>query len=151
MKKELAEQILSNVKNGAYINIHMARSAETYKKLGELNIMKDTTSVVRLGVHYSRIQDEKIQSKVQAGEDTSHLPWGQWVEGSRYLIEHNGKFYLRCTVSRSPKHHSKVTYYKNGEIVEYADIESSLTAKEKNKNEELIFTISLDNIVSLGR
>lgn len=162
MEKLLTEQKLNSiVKNGAYINIHFARSCETYKKLGDLHITKDTEAIVRLGVTYSHIQDERVQSRVEAarmaaierGESEQvdrKLPWGQWVAGSKYLIEHNGKYYLRCTLSRSPKHHAKVTYMQDGNIVEYTQIENYLTAKEKSTNDDVIFVVPLENIISLG-
>lgn len=155
MKKEAVEKALSNVRNGSYVCLHMSRMAETYKKLGELNITKDTQCVVRLGVRYGKIQDGQLQArlaeKAAAGENINKLPWGEWVEGSRYLIKHKEQLYLRCTVSRSPKHHSKVQYYQNGKLVSRDDIEYALTASEKKTNDELIFTIPLDSILSLGK
>lgn len=161
MEKTVLERQLAKVRNGAYINIHFARKCETYKKLGDLGITKETSSVVRLGVAYSHIQDEKVQDRVKAAKarvlelgeayEPNKLPWGQWVQGSKYLIEHKGKYYLRCTLSRSPKHHPSVTYTQHGEAVGYDDIEQCLTASEKSKNNDVVFAIPVDSIISIGK
>lgn len=161
MEKTVLENKLANVHNGAYINIRFARKCETYKKLGDLDISKETESVVRLGVAYSHIQDEKVQDRVSAAKarvlelgeayEPNKLPWGQWVPGSKYLIEHKGKYYLRCTLSRSPKHHPHVTYTQHGKVVGYEEIEACLTASEKSKNGDVIFAIPLDSIISIGK
>lgn len=161
MEKTVLERQLQKVRNGAYINIRFARKCETYKKLGDLGITKETSSVVRLGVAYSHIQDEKVQERVSAAKarvlelgeayEPNKLPWGQWVPGSKYLIEHKGKYYLRCTLSRSPKHHPTVTYSRHGEVVGYEDIEQCLTANERSKNNDVVFAIPLDSIISIGK
>lgn len=162
MEKTLLMNKLNSIKNGTYINIHFARSCETYKKLGDLHIVKDTQAVIRLGIRYSHIQDDQVQARIQAARlaaiergdkesvDTK-LPWGHWVEGSKYLIEHNGRYYLRCTLSRSPKHRTKVTYTQGGEPVELEKIIDCLTAKEKNSNNDVVYVIPVENIISLGR
>lgn len=161
MEKIVLEKQLAKVRNGAYIKIHFVRKCETYKKFGDLGITKETSSVVRLGVIYSHIQDEKVQDRVKAAKarvlelgetyEANKLPWGQWVPGSKYLIEHKDKYYLRCTLSRSPKHRPSVIYAQHGEAVRYNDIEQCLTANEKSKNNDVVFVIPLDSIISIGK
>jgi len=115
-------------------------------------ITKITTTVCRLGVKYSHISSV-IEMNAVTGKINKldhELPWGTWE--NQYLIAHNDKSYLRITKSRSPKHKTVVSYYKNGVKIAPNSIQNITKSNNWGNTEDTpIFAIDINNILSLDK
>ena len=157
MEKTVIQSKLATIKNGAYTNITFVSDITPNKDNKDHKIQKVISAVVRLGVTYSHSQVESIQARKVADENgvplTEHLPWGEWDPECGYLIAHKGGFYLRCTVSRSPKHHRTVTYMLDGKEVSKEEIIPMTRASEwtPRDREEYVFNPKIENVLSLGK
>ena len=152
MKRNEITAKLQTIRNGAYTNITFISDVCSNKDYKDRKVQKIVSAVVRLGVQYSHIQVEEIQSRQKDGLSTEEkLPWGEWDIDCPYLISHKDNYYLRCTVSRSPNHHRKVRYLVDG--VEVTKEEAMLYTRpsEWNKKEEYVYNPKIDNILSLGK
>ena len=109
MNKQEIQNKLAAIRNGAYTNITFLSDITPNKDNKNHKIQKVVHAVVRLGVAYSHIQADSIQARNIVDENgaiiENKLPWGEWDPQCEYLIAHKDNYYLRCTVSRSPKHH----------------------------------------------
>lgn len=157
MKKNEVQNKLTAIRNGTYTNITFLSDIIPNKDNKEHKIQKIVSAVVRLGVAYSHIQAESVQSRQTIDEAGNpipeHLPWGEWDPDCKYLIAHKGNHYLRCTVSRSPCHRRTVRYFLDGvETTKEAIIPltraSEWTSRDK---EELVFNPKIENILALGK
>lgn len=152
MNKTILVNKLNTIRNGAYINISYVSDLTPNKDNQEHKIQKLITSVIRLGVAYSHINDESI--KERQNDNAEHkLPWGVWDEECPYIINHKGNSYLRCTISNSPYHHHIVEYLLDGVKVTKEDIANIVRESElKSSNKKLlIFNVNIKNIISLGK
>jgi hypothetical protein len=118
-------------------------------KKGYATAVKISTIQVRLGVGYDNIK--AVQVKRDRGElpsDNQGLPWGEWVIPN-FLLEHNGKQYLRCATINS-KMRVEPRYYRDGKEVSIDVIRGEALSSEFSKRESLdVFNIKLENIVSI--
>lgn len=148
------EEILNNLKkvrNGAYTKIRFISTITSNKNNKNKLVQKVTESVVRLGVTYAHIEVVKASGK-KKNEDNFGLPWGQWDPNCSYLIEHKGKYYLRCSTSRSPKHHANATYYIDGVECTKEEAAAVTNPGEWNNTKEMyVFTPNIENILALGK
>lgn len=157
MKKQEIQNKLATIRNGAYTNIMFLSDLTPNKDNKEHKIQKVVKAVVRFGVTYSHIDVESIQARpVIDGEGkpiTEQLPWGEWDLECGYLIAHKGTHYLRCTVSRSPKHHRKVSYLLDGQPISKEEIMPLTRASEwtPREREEYVFNPKIENILALGK
>lgn len=145
-KKVLAR--VKNNKRGTFKSAVWERPCKTKKAFNNMVIMKRTEAVVRLGIEYDNIQ--AVKDKKASGElpeQNQGLPWGEWALFP-YLISHKGNTYLRMTPSKTHKTH--VTYFVNGVVTPYENIENMLLASEKQKKDDIdVFSININNIISL--
>lgn len=156
MKKEDIKNKLAAIRNGAYTNITFLSDIISNKDNKEHKIQKVVSAVVRLGVTYSHINTAAIQERNAMLDDlgnpvTEKLPWGEWDPECRYLIAHKGNYYLRCTVSRSPKHQRSVKYLLDGVEVTKEDVMALTRASEWDRKEEFVFNPKIENILTLGK
>lgn len=65
------------------------------------------------------IDSALVEEKRETGNiETGELPWGQWFEGSKIIIEHKGNFYLRLTyLNANGKYSDKIYHYENGDEI----------------------------------
>jgi len=153
MEKALVLTIVSTMKKGTYQKITYTSDITSNKDNKERHVQKVVSSVVRIGIQYSHINVESIQSRKTSDSGTEQLPWGTWDIDCPFLIEHKGNYYLRCTVSRSPKHHPTVTYLVDGEPAT-KELAMSLTRASEwtpREKEEYVFNPKIQNILSLGK
>lgn len=69
---------------------------------------------------------ESFKESIASAESvTNELPWGNWFEGSKIIIEHTPKstgehgYYLRITyLNINGKHNEKIYHYENGDIID---------------------------------
>ena len=151
MQKAKIQKTLAKLHNGAYTNITFLSDLIPNKDNKDRKIQKLTKAVVRLGVTYSHINVGTIKAHT-AGADNNKLPWGEWDPECSCLIVHKGNYYLRCTVSRSPKHQRKTVYLLDGEVVTLEQIADLVRPSELNRDrEEYVFNPKIENILALGK
>lgn len=157
MEKQQIQNFVATNRNGAYTNIIFASDLTPNKDNKNHRIQKVISAVVRLGVKYSHIGVDSIQSRATVDENgnaiTEQLPWGTWDLDCPYLIEHKGNYYLRCTISRSPKHRRHVKYLLDGvevskEVVMPLTRASEWTPRDR---EEYVFNPKIENVLALGK
>lgn len=136
-KLELLNKI-KNVKKGSYIKL------KKIKNLGN-EIIKENELVVRLGINYNNISSN-------INKDNG-MRWGSWVKGlENFIIEYNGKYYLRVNSILNNKIKSKSKYLLNGIEVNKTDIVNLVKNKkdlEVSKG-SLVYNINIENILDLG-
>lgn len=154
MQKKELQNALAKLHKGSYTKITFISEMTPNKEHKDRKIQKMVSAVVRLGVAYSHINVESIQArKIDNSKSTDQLPWGEWDPECGYLITHKGNHYLRCTVSRSPKHHRSVSYILDGKVATKDQImdlvrPSELAPRDK---EEYVFNPKIENILALGK
>ena len=157
MEKKEIQNKLAEIRNGTYTNITFMSDIIPNKENKEHKIQKVISAIVRLGVTYSHIEAESIQARKVADENgtplTEQLPWGNWDPDCRYLIEHKGTYYLRCTTARNTKHRRYVKYLLDGVEVSKEEIIPLTRASEwtPREKEEYVFNPKIENILSLGK
>lgn len=140
---------LSNVQKGAYIVLEWCRNVKVLKGYEKANgttiVKKSCKGVFRLGVAYANLK-ENIE------KETGPLLYGHYVEGfPNYIIEHNGKFYLRITVSKNPNHKTKSTYTINGtETTKEFLQENKIISSSNSNNDLLVFNVNIEDITRIG-
>lgn len=140
MTLEQIKEFFKNYKKGTFIHIEFKTKKVLAKKYGEPLFEKETSGCYRLGLKYANLKANK--NKV-IGE----RPWGVNVEYlENYLLEHNGKYYLKVFTTH---HKSKSRYFINGEEIAKQELEEQYNYKSSKI--ESYMTISLDNILKLGR
>lgn len=131
-------------------------------------IVKVTDLTVRLGIRYSHIAPVAasiILSGVQSADANLELPWGQWDPECKYLIEHKGNYYIRCTniysqdieeipeELRSKKRRNRPTsrYYLNGVEISRDELKALGYLRDSywNDDNKLVWVYKLDEVVSI--
>lgn len=167
MEKEELLNALKKVHNGSYINIIYRSTLIPNRDNKDKKIEKIVSAVVRLGVAYSHINAESVVASRKYDENgkliPEKLPWGQWDPDCCYLINHTKEdkktkelkttSYLRCTVSRSPNHHSNIKYLLNGKEVSKEEIMPLTIGSEwtERKDELVVFVKPIEQVLSLGK
>lgn len=103
-------------------------------------VVKHTTGLVMLGYNYGKSVNNRLKNE---GKEESFqpesLPWGQWVDGSKCLIEHKGNYYVRFTYvnpkatiqTSSGMQEIKRTFIKSVYQLNHADIALNILDKVK--------------------
>jgi hypothetical protein len=122
---------------------------EVKVKKGKQPILKVSRFQARVGVNYDNMKS--VQEKRESGElpETNQgLPWGNW-KVFPYVIEHNGKDYVRFSKVNSNMK-TETHYYRNGNEISKEEVYQDCLASEKPKDTELdVFNIPVDNIIEL--
>lgn len=154
MNRTEIQNYLAKIRKGTYTNITFLSDIASNKDNKDHKIQKMVKAVVRLGVTYSHINVEPIQGRpVDNSQKQDHLPWGEWDPECDCLIAHKDNYYLRCTISRSPKHSRTITYLLDGKEVTREEIvglvrPSELAPRDK---EEYVFNPKIENVLALGK
>ena len=140
MTKELVLQAIENNKKGAFINVEYETTKKPLAKHKDSIIKKHSKGVYRLGIDYKNMA-------VNKDKQTGPMLYGAF-EIKNYLIEYNGKYYLRVYVSHNHKTESQWTL--NGEKVskQYL-IDNGYISNTKSQPVEC-FNISIENIIKIG-
>ena len=145
---------------------HMTKNPDG-TKTPNVDIVKVTEVTVRLGIRYSHIAPvaASIIASGLNGEANLELPWGQWDPECKYLIEHKGNYYLRCTniysgdvselsdTDRSKKRRNRPTsvYYLNGEKISKSALQALGYLKDSywKDDEKLVWVYNLNDVVDV--
>jgi hypothetical protein len=134
-------------KKGTIVTVTAQKSVKVKK--GRAPITKLSVFQARLGINYDNMAS--VKEKRDNGilpEQNQGLPWGNW-KVFPYVIEHNGKEYIRFSkVNSSMK--TKTHYYRNGIEITRDEVYNDCLASEKPKDTELdCFNIPADNIIEI--
>lgn len=150
--------VVPAIKNGTYTRLVIRRSLAKDLKAAhrDVDIVKESIVVARLGVRYSHIATV-AQNIIASGLDPKNidleLPWGEWDPECPYLIAHKGNYYLRCTHSKNPYQKPKARYFLNGAEISKAELQALGYLRDSywNKTEpEEVFNYNLADVVSIG-
>lgn len=148
---ELLEE-LKNVKKGSYRRIELVRQAHTLKS-SPVEITKRSIIVGRLGLNYKHIQDQELQQRLANPQEGAQQrsSWASKVENNDFLIVNNktGAYYLEVYTARNTKHKAKVSYMVDNKEVSKESIQDYLLSSEKRSNSTLVFSIPIENILSI--
>lgn len=153
-KQDLQNKLATNQK-GAYTNIMFLSDLASNKYNKNHKVQKVVKAVVRFGVAYSHINAESIRARLDRKDKAavSQLPWGEWDPECEYFITHKNTRYLRCTISRSPKHHCKVSYLLDGKPATLEQIMPLTRASEwgPHDREDFVYTPKIENVLAIGK
>lgn len=151
-------KIVPTIKNGTYVRITVKKSLDKDLKAAHrgVNIEKQQTVVVRLGVRYSHIASVAqsiLASGLNSTEIDLKLPWGEWDKDCQYLISHKENYYLRCTMAKIPNYKPKAQYYLEGKEISVHELQALGYLRDSywNKPEPSdVFNYNLADVVSIG-
>ena len=147
------KNIVKNTQRGSIHTITYAKELKTRKGVDD-TIMKVTTLQGRFGVEYDNIKSvQEAREDGSAPAENGGLVGAMVWDDHRYILknENTGKYQLRVTkCNRWP---SKVTYLKNGVVVEKKDIEP-LCLKSEFPNYSVskpapIFNIGVEKVLKI--
>lgn len=119
-------------------------------KKGQPAFFKASKFQARVGVNYENLATTKEgRNDGTLPEENAGLPWGKWV-AFPYLIEHNGKHYVRLTAFDGNKYPATFTD-ENGNVVDKDVVKAGALASEFKTTDDApsVFNIPLENIVSI--
>lgn len=153
MKKQvLINEINNKVVNGQFINIAYARALkrnELAKGYKDIEIIKQTNGVFRLGITYANMQRN-------VGRTIEPLPWGAWEKGfENFILEHtnkNGEYneYLRVYTNENKNLLPKTTYFMNGQEYTKEDLIQMGIINQPRFNNNGLFVINILDIITIG-
>lgn len=135
-------KLIETIKKGAFTKISQRTTKKPLAKYKDSTIEKYTDLVVRMGISFQNMKQN--QNRI-----TGPLPWGQWMAGyENYLIEHNGKVYLRLYTDDI--HSVKSVWYLNGKETTKQYLEENKIIGKKSSKDSHCYNILIDNIISIG-
>ena len=134
-------------RKGTIVTVKTQKAVKVKK--GRAPIKKLSVFQARLGVTYDNMAS--VKEKRENGilpEQNQGLPWGNW-KVYPYIIEHNGKEYIRFSkVNSSMK--NETHYYRDGIEISKDEMKIDALASEYNTKGELdCFNIPVDNIIEI--
>lgn len=140
MELTTLQTTLETLKKGTYTKITFqsvgTKKGYEYKKI--------TTMVVRLGIDYKNLSENKEKDTFGELKGKSHLDYNNYLLGGK-----DGKILLRVYPSKNPHHKTKTKYFLNGVEVSKLDYNKALDIKPRT-NGLLCFDVNISNIISLG-
>lgn len=148
MNLDTVQNVLTLAPKGANIVLEWTRSVKTRKGVTD-TILKSVQMVGRVGIEYDN--QKSVIEKRESGElpsENQGLPWGRW-EFYPYLIEHNGRHYVRLYNGTSKLTTPKATFTINGEIVKRDEIADKLLASELAEKSGDCFTCKIEDMTRI--
>jgi hypothetical protein len=148
MELATVQNVLTLAPKGANIVLEWTRSVKTRKGVTD-TILKSVRMVGRVGIEYDN--QKSVIEKRESGElpsENQGLPWGRW-EVYPYLIEHNGKRYVRLYNGTSKTVKPQATFTINGEIVKRDEIADKLLASELAEKSGDCFTCKVEDMTRI--
>lgn len=124
-----------NKKSAKFISLKTRKTEETKKKsrttmktlletFGTDSITKESELTVQLNANYENSVNNRLE---KAGEErdfvAEKLPYGEYVEGSKCLIKHDGKIYVRVYQTNSKLGKTARYFKSNGEELSKEHVE----------------------------
>lgn len=148
------------LKKGAYVKFSfksIKKALKAYEKEhGETTIEKYTEGIVRLGIDYRNTNTYR-QKCLTATPMASHpSPYDSPVSGYEHLLiktdkgDGNVSYKLKVFASKTASK-MKSKWYLNGEEVTEQDLDGIMCKQSKPSQDDfIVFTIKLDNLISIG-
>lgn len=140
---------IENILNKKGTIVTVTSEKQVKMKKGKEPVTKISVFQARLGVTYDNMVS--VQEKRDSGElpETNQgLPWGTW-KVFPYVIEHNGKDYVRFSKVNSG-FKSITKFFRNGIEISKDEVYQDCLASEKPKDNDLdVFNIPADNIIDI--
>lgn len=131
------------IKKGANYVIEYETEPSATRKAFAGRVKKCTTMVGRFGVKYANM-------KANEGKETGPMIWGEFKDDNNFIIEYNGKLYLRVTTSSLPNVKPKTIYLLDGEEITKENlIEMGALGNRKPTETPLVMNIKLENIINI--
>ena len=149
MELQQVKTAIKATPKGCNIVLEWTRPCKTRKGVQD-TLTKHVRMVGRMGVEYDNLNE--VQEKREGGDlpaVNAGLKWGTWLEYP-FLIQHNGKVYLRLYFGTSQTTFPKVSFFRNGVEVEKETIAPLLLASELTEKEGDCFTCSIENLERLN-
>ena len=138
---ELLEKI-SKVRKGTFIKIEYKSVKKPLAAFKGSTIEKYSKGVYRLGITYANMKEN--QNKV-----TGALPFGKWEPNlENYIVDYNGKKYLRVYVDS--KHKTTSKWFLNGVETTKDYLVDNRIIGAQNKHHTSCFILPIENIISIG-
>jgi hypothetical protein len=134
MKLETLIKKLNEKKNGAWFKIEWTsdlngKLCASAKRAGHV-VEKEVSTTIRKGIRYANmasvrerlISEGKFLIDPVTGEThvfPEKLSWGEWVDGSDFLIQHKGQYYVRLYTSPNKP---KVKYFLDGVLIQAEEL-----------------------------
>lgn len=153
MELSTIQKVIENTSKGANIICEWQRQVKTLKGC-PYAIDKHTRMVGRVGINYDN-QAAVIEKRENGDLPLESQPiWkgaGEWLVFP-FIIRHKktGQLYLRLYNGTSTKVPVKVEWLMDGDVVTYENIESYLTAAEKNDDKGDCFCCKVEDIIRIG-
>ena len=135
-------------KSGQFTRISYQRPCKTRKGVSSL-VAKRVVCVVRSGIDYSKLKP--VQTAIANGErgQVEPLPWGQW-RVFPYIIDHNGKEYVRLYHSPNATQKPSVEWTINGKPATLEQVTPLVPKSELPPDEQpMCFTITAEHILPM--
>lgn len=153
MELSTVKEIVKNTQRGSIHTITYKKELKTRKGV-EDTIEKVTTLQGRFGVEYDNIKSvQEAREDGSAPAENGGLVGAMVWDDHRYILknENTGKYQLRVTkCNRWP---SKVTYLKNGVVVDKEDIKALCLKSEfpdyNNSKSTPIFNIGVEKVLKI--
>lgn len=144
MNIEQFKKEAENIKKGAYVKVTYKSEPKTTKEFKDVKVEKITSAVVRIGIKYQNLKENK-------NIVTGSLNYGTWEKTlENYIIEYNGTYYLRLYTSKSPKHKAHTQYLLNGKETTKQDLINKGIIKDNASRETNLYNIKLNNLIKIG-
>lgn len=141
----LVEQ-LKNYHKGSYIKLCYKKTL-SIPGVYEDKCYRIVDSVVRLGINYTNL------STTAKSIGSTKLPWGTWDKRCPFFIINGEDTYLRCNLSKSPKHHKEEEYFDaNNKHLTLTDLSEEVADKLEKANKGTpvsVFTLNINKILSI--
>jgi len=120
-------------------------------------IMNIANRDVGIGYVYSVSVNNRLEKEDKEPDFIPQsLPWGQWYNGSKIIIQHGEKFYLRVTYNTTHKvdktltvNGKPLTEEQQKKLSEFTSPPSDKPSNQGLDNPVVVQTICIDNITSL--
>jgi hypothetical protein len=158
--------LLVGIQGNRFCNVLTSKAAKTLKKDRQTGMPFDGTieiegryngAIANIGGYGTMVNNRRIKEDKADNFVSMELPWGQWVESSKTLIEHKGNLYLRqYLVAASETHGVTKAYRLNGVATSAKALPDVLPAKRKSggrqglENPVIVVAHRLDSIVGLN-
>lgn len=134
-------------RRGQIVTVKTQRPLKMRK--GQAQVIKHSEFQCRVGVTYDNIQ--AVQDKRAAGElpsENAGLPWGEWALFP-YVIQHNGEYYVRCTVLHNAFRRAAVYTVEGVEVDKDSVRAMALASEFREGSDNDVFNIKLSSVVEV--
>jgi hypothetical protein len=158
---ELLDKLMAQHKT-TFVAVRTAKKEKPLKKsrvTGEAfegSVISESTYSAGLCYDYeTAVNNRREREGKEADFHAESLPFGNWYNGSKIIIEHNGKYYVRLTLNANNK--PQKHYYLNGKPVEFESIADVMpkpsgygSDKQELEKQVKVINVALESIKKIN-